>query len=60
LGNRMKLALPRQIVIFAIEVTEVNTFSNECTPEVKRAVPVCVEMVVRELNSDCEKYLGSG
>ena len=52
LGNRLGMALPRQVVIFAIEVADVSTFSDECTPEVKRAIPVCIEMVIRELSGD--------
>jgi hydrogenase maturation protease len=49
LGRRLKLKLPREITIFAIEVEDVTSFSEECTPRVKRAVPECVEMVIREL-----------
>jgi len=49
-GNRLGLALPQQIVIFAIELQDASTFSEECTPEVERAIPVCVEKVVQELN----------
>ncbi|MBA7634936.1 hypothetical protein ES703_42535 [subsurface metagenome] len=49
LGNRLGLALPQQIIIFAIEVANVSSFSEECTPEVERAVPVCVEKVFEEL-----------
>jgi hydrogenase maturation protease len=49
LGRRLKLKLPREITIFAIEVEDVTSFSEECTPGVKRAVPECVEMVIREL-----------
>lgn len=45
LGKKLGLALPRQIDIFAIEVADVTTFSEKCSPEVERAVPVCVEMV---------------
>jgi len=45
LGNRLGLALPKQITIFAIEVEDVTTFSERCTPEVERVFPVCVEMV---------------
>lgn len=52
LGRRLGLALPRQIVIFAIEVADVSTFSEECTPELKRAIPVCVEMIIKELKRD--------
>jgi hydrogenase maturation protease len=49
LGRKLKLKLPREITIFAIEVEDVTSFSEECTPGVKRAVPECVEMVIREL-----------
>lgn len=54
LGKRLGLALPSQIIIFGIEVADVSTFSEKCTPEVERVVPVCVEMVVRELKGIIE------
>ena len=50
LGNRLGLALPQQIIIFAIEAEDVTTFSEECTPEVERAILVCAEKVIQELN----------
>ena len=50
LGNKLGLALPQQIVIFAIEVADAHTFSEECTPEVTRAIPACVEMIIQELS----------
>jgi len=50
LGNRLGLALPQQIIIFAIEVENVSSFSEKCTPEVERAIPVCVEKVIQALN----------
>lgn len=50
-GSRLSLALPRQIDIFVIEVVDTSTFSEECTPEVKRAIPVCAEMIIQELSS---------
>lgn len=49
LGNRLSLALPQQIIIFAIEVEDVTTFSEECTPKVRGAIPVCVEMIIQEI-----------
>ena len=52
LGNRLGLALPRQINIFAVEVTDTSTFSEECTPEVREAIPLCVEMIIQELKGD--------
>ena len=52
LGKRLGLALPQQIVIFAIEVADASTFSEECTHQVRQAIPLCVEMIIRELNGD--------
>lgn len=52
LGKRLGLALPRKITIFAIEVEDVTTFSEDCTPKVKRAIPICVEKVIQELSED--------
>lgn len=56
LGNRLGLALPQQITIFAIEVEDVITFSEECTPKVREAIPVCVKMVIQGLNGESERY----
>jgi len=49
LGQRLGLALPRQIIIFAIEVVNVDSFGEECTPAVERAIPVVADMVMAEL-----------
>jgi hydrogenase maturation protease len=49
LWSRLGMALPRQIVLFAVEAEDVTTFSEECTPEVKSAIPVCAEMILREI-----------
>jgi hydrogenase maturation protease len=50
-GRKLGLHLPQQIIIFAVEVSDVNTFSEECTPEVQKAIPRCVRMVLQELKS---------
>ena len=52
LGNQLGLALPSQIDIFAIEVADTSRFSEECTPKVTEAIPLCVEMIVQELKGD--------
>jgi len=52
LGHRLGLDLPQRIAIFAIEVQNVISFSEECTPEVMTAIPVCVRMITRELNGN--------
>ena len=54
LGSRIGLPLPKQIDIFAIEVADVSTFGEECTPELERAIPVCVETIIQELKGDCD------
>ena len=50
LGKKLGLPIPRQITIFAIEVKETTSFGEECTPEVMKAIPACVAMVIQELN----------
>jgi len=50
LGNRLGLSLPREIALFAIEVEDVNTFSEKCTPKVEKIIPVVADMVIQELS----------
>ena len=52
LGQRLGMSLPAEIVIFAIEVADVITFGEQCTPEVVPAIPVATEMVLREVGVD--------
>ena len=47
LGRKLGFAMPREITIFAIEVKNVNTFGEDCSQEVKSAIPICIEKVVR-------------
>ncbi len=50
LGNRLGLALPQQITIFAVEVEDVATFGEGCTRRVEETIPVVADMVAQELN----------
>ena len=50
LGKRLGLPLPR-IDILAIEVADTSRFSEECTPEVTAAIPVCIQMVIEAIKS---------
>jgi len=52
LGRKLEMAIPCEVVIFAIEAKDMATFAEECTPEVKKAIPKAVEMVVREVGGD--------
>ena len=51
LGRGLEMALPadEDLVIIAIEVEDVLTFSEECTPAVASAIPEAVEAVLSEL-----------
>ena len=51
LGNRLGWDLP-QITVLAIEVADVISFCEGCTPEVVKAIPECVTMVLQELNGE--------
>ena len=51
LGKKLGEQVPRRIDIFAVEVAEVNEFSESYTPEVEQAIPLVVDMVSDELNS---------
>jgi len=54
LARRLGTPLPGQIDIFAIEAIDVTTFSEECTPPVREAIPACVEMILGELIGGCD------
>jgi hydrogenase maturation protease len=45
LGRACGLAMPDQILVFAIGVRDPYTFSDSCTPEVERAIPRIVGLI---------------
>jgi len=49
LGKVLNLAMPQKITIFAVEAKDITSFSEKCTPEVERAIPEAVKMVLEEL-----------
>jgi hydrogenase maturation protease len=49
LGKMLNLAMPREITVFAIEAQDIATFSEKCTPEVEKAIPEVVKMVLENL-----------
>ena len=49
LGKTLNLVMPQEITIFAVEAKDVSNFSERCTPEVERAIPEAVKMVLEEL-----------
>jgi hydrogenase maturation protease len=52
LGHKIGMPMPGQIIIYAIEVSNTSNFSEEFTPEVKKAIPRCVKMIFKELNGN--------
>jgi Ni,Fe-hydrogenase maturation factor len=38
-----------KVTIFAVEAKDASSFSEKCTPEVERAIPEAVKMVLAEL-----------
>ncbi len=51
LGRKIGLRLPRDITIVAVEVQDVTTFGEKCTPVVQVAISTAVDMVLQELES---------
>ncbi len=49
IGRKLGILLPKRIVIYAIEAKDVTSFSEECTPEVRKAAAVCIKMIIQEL-----------
>jgi len=52
LGRRLGITLPQQIVIFAIEVEDIATYSESCTPGVEPLIPEVADLVIQELEGD--------
>lgn len=48
-GKKLGLEMPKQIIIYGIEVKDIRTFSEECTPEVEAAIPKIVEEIMADI-----------
>jgi hydrogenase maturation protease len=49
LGKKLGVTMPGQIIIFGIEVQNIDTFSETCTVEVESAIPGCIDLILKEL-----------
>jgi len=49
LGKMLNLAMPKEITVFAVEAKDIMSFGEKCTPEVDRAIPEAVRMVLEDL-----------
>ena len=45
----LRLAMPREITVFAVEAKDITSFSEKCTPDVETAIPEAVRMVLEDL-----------
>jgi len=52
LGEQLGVKLPSKLIIFAIEVEDVLTFSEKLTPQVEGVVPEVCEMVLDVLKGE--------
>ena len=41
--------MPSEIIIFAIEVEDITTFGEECTPKVKEAIPQVIKLIKEKI-----------
>ncbi|MBN1594342.1 hydrogenase maturation protease [candidate division FCPU426 bacterium] len=48
-GQKCGFPLPREILLFAVEGTEFTAFSEEPTPEVKKAIDPLIQKIARQL-----------
>jgi hydrogenase maturation protease len=53
-GEHMGLPLPKEIIIYAIEVENITDFGEEPTPAVKQAIPKVTAAVLTELAFELE------
>ena len=60
LGAMLGLKLPPQITIWAIEADDVETYSENLTRDVERAVPIVVEGVMRQIGLERRLAVSGG
>jgi len=49
LAEKLQLFMPSEVIIFAVEAENVSSFCEDCTDKVDKAVPVCVDMIKKEI-----------
>jgi hydrogenase maturation protease len=51
LGKELGIRIPDEIIIFGIEAANTDVPDSKLTPEVEKAIHLCTEIVLQELNS---------
>jgi hydrogenase maturation protease len=54
LGKRLHRDMPQEVLILAVEASEVAAFGEELTPEVASVVPHVVELVMEEIGGQSQ------
>ncbi len=57
LGRKLGLPLPASITIFAIKAGQTALPQKECTPAVRAAIPLCADIIIRELQATAGERL---
>jgi hydrogenase maturation protease len=47
LGRRLKRPVPHSVYVVGVQIVDDTTFSEECTPEVRAAIPVAANIALR-------------
>jgi hydrogenase maturation protease len=55
LGRTLGLALPSSIDIVAVEVEDVTSFADTCTPRVEKAIPIAVEKALKRCRTQVNR-----
>ena len=50
-GKKFGFDMPGQIDVFAVEIEDNTTFSEECTEKVKASIPKVVETIIEEIRA---------
>ncbi len=56
IGKKLDLPLPNEIIIYAVEVEDVTSFTEGCTLKVKEAIPECIDMILNELRLNKKEH----
>jgi len=60
MARRMELPVPREIIVYAIGVQDVENFGEELTPAVACALPAVLDAVLQELSISAQKEESHG
>lgn len=54
-GRQIGMAVPKRVDIYAIEATDLKTFSESCTPQIAAAIPTLAEQIAADIREKREE-----